>query len=91
MVLTSPPFAYTVLLRLDSAGACPVILSEDSEPLSGEEGVRYRFVAQTDDHGEGIRVGELLGRWCDAGLGQGESGKLARKTTGGTPTVPSRA
>lgn len=38
--------------RLDPAGACPVILREDSKPLTGGEGVRWRLVAETDDHAE---------------------------------------
>jgi hypothetical protein len=54
--------AYAVLLRLDSAGDCPVILREDSQRLSREKGVQYRFVAQTDEHGEAVRVVELLNR-----------------------------
>jgi hypothetical protein len=58
---------YAVLLRLDGAGACPVILREDSEPWTGGEGVRWKLIAETDDHGEAIRVAELLQRRCDAG------------------------
>lgn len=61
------PVAYTVLLRLDPAGTCPVILHDDSEPLTGGEGVRWRLVAETDDHGEGIRVIEAVARPCEAG------------------------
>jgi hypothetical protein len=53
---------YAVLLRLDSAGACPVIVPEDAPPLGSEKGVRYRFVAQTNDHGEAVRVVEVLQR-----------------------------
>jgi hypothetical protein len=52
--------AYAVLLRLDMAGALPVILHDDDGPLPPEEGVRWRFVAQTDDHDEAVRIAELL-------------------------------
>ncbi len=57
---------YTVLLRLDPAGACPVILRDDSEPLPGGEGVRCRLVAETDDDMEAARVAELLWHRCAA-------------------------
>jgi hypothetical protein len=53
---------YAVLLRLDATGTSPVIVREDAPPLEGEKGVRYRYVAQTDDHGEAVRVAELLSR-----------------------------
>jgi hypothetical protein len=52
---------YAVLLRFDSAGACVNIPREDDEPLMGD-GVRYRLVAQTDDHGEAVAVADLLHR-----------------------------
>jgi hypothetical protein len=58
---------YAVLLRLDAAGACPVILRDDSEPLTGGEGVRYRFVAETDDQVEAVQVADLLQRRMTAG------------------------
>jgi hypothetical protein len=44
-----------------------VILRDDSEPLSGGDGVRYRFIAETDDRGEAIRVADSLERQCAAG------------------------
>ena len=53
---------YAILLRLDSAGLRPLIFREDSPPLGSEKGVRYRYVAQSDDHGEALRVVELLQR-----------------------------
>jgi len=51
---------YAILLRMDSSGARPLILREDSPPLGKEEGVLYRYVAQTEDHGEAVRVAEVL-------------------------------
>jgi hypothetical protein len=58
---------FWIVLRIDSAGACPLILSDDSAPLTRMEGVRYRLVAQTDDHGDAVRVTELLQRRCQSG------------------------
>jgi len=58
---------YVVLVRLDESGAGPVILREDSDPLRREEGVRYRFVAQTDDPVEAVRVAELVKLRFEAG------------------------
>jgi hypothetical protein len=37
-----------------------VIVRKDAEPLSGAEGARWRFVAQSDDHSEAVRMAELL-------------------------------
>ena len=53
---------YAVLLRLDPAGPSPLIVPEDSPPFGSENGVRYRWVAQTDDHRVAVRVVELLQR-----------------------------
>lgn len=53
---------YAVLLRLDASGARPLVLREDSPPLGSEKGVLYRFIAQTDDHGEAVRVAQQLQR-----------------------------
>jgi hypothetical protein len=58
---------YTVLLRLDPAGACSVIVRDDAEPLPGGDGVRYRLVAETDDQAEAVRVADLLRRPINAG------------------------
>ena len=58
---------YTVVLRFDPAGACLRILHDDSEPLPGGEGVRYRLVAQTDDQDEAVAVADLLRRRINAG------------------------
>ena len=55
-----PAVTYAVLLCFDSAGASPLILRDDDEALLGGDGVRFRLVAETDDHGEAVRVAELL-------------------------------
>jgi len=65
--LRSRSMRYTILLRFDSAGVCPVLLQEDYEPLGGEEGVRWRLVAQTDECDEAIRIVEDLRRRREAG------------------------
>jgi hypothetical protein len=44
-----------------------VILRDDSEPLIGGTGVRYRFIGQTSDFGEAVRMAESLRRRCAAG------------------------
>ena len=42
-----PRMPYTVLVRFDSAGACPVILEGGRGlPLDGGDGARYRFVRE---------------------------------------------
>ena len=51
--------AYAVLLRLDAAGACPVIVSADDE-LPSADGTRWRFVAATDSLAEAVRLHEQL-------------------------------
>jgi hypothetical protein len=58
---------WAAILRFDPAAVCVNILRDDAEPLPGGDGVRYRLVAQTDDHGEAIRVAQLLKRHRDAG------------------------
>jgi len=58
---------YAVLLCFDSAGASPLILRDDDETLLGGDGVRFRLVAETDDHGEAERVAEQLRRQIAAG------------------------
>ena len=47
---------YAVVLRFDPTGTCLRILHDDSESLLAGEGVRYRFIAETGDHGEAVRV-----------------------------------
>jgi len=59
--------AYAVILCFDSAGASPLILHDDDEALLGGDGVRFRLVAETDDHGEAVRVAEQLRRQIAAG------------------------
>ena len=56
---------YCVLLRFDSAGSCPVLLRE-GEQLSRADGVRYRFVAETDSWDEANAIQEQLRRKIDA-------------------------
>jgi hypothetical protein len=39
--------AYTVLVRIDDAGACPVVFEGGRGlPLDGGDGARYRFVRE---------------------------------------------
>jgi hypothetical protein len=45
----------------------PPILHDDSEPLTFGDGVRYRLVAETDDHDEAARVADLLRQRIEAG------------------------
>jgi hypothetical protein len=52
---------YAVLLRLDSAGPCPVVVYDDDQLLS-REGARWRLVAQTDDYGEAVGVAAATAR-----------------------------
>jgi hypothetical protein len=56
--------AYAVVLRSDQTGACPVILRDDSKPLPGGDGVRYRFVLETGDEDEAVRVADRLWHQC---------------------------
>jgi hypothetical protein len=58
---------YAVFLCFDSAGPSPLIRGEDSEPLIAGDGVRFRFVAETEDHGEAVRVAKTLRRRIAAG------------------------
>jgi hypothetical protein len=44
---------YTVLVRIDAAGECPVLV-RDGEELLTSEGVRWRLVGDTDDYGKAI-------------------------------------
>jgi hypothetical protein len=53
---------YVVVLCFDSAGVSPLILRDDSEPLLGGDGVRYRFVAETKDYAEAVRLADQLQR-----------------------------
>ena len=58
---------YAVVLCVESVGASPMVLPDDSEALIDGDGVRYRLVAQTDDHAEAVRVADLLRRQLNAG------------------------
>lgn len=51
---------YAVIIRLDQTGSTAFIHREDSAPLEGEDGVRYRLVAETDDHGDAVRITDLM-------------------------------
>jgi hypothetical protein len=51
---------YTVVLRLDPAGTCPVLLTDDSDPLLGEDDVRYRLVAEEIDFEEAARLARII-------------------------------
>lgn len=55
---------YQVVLITDAIGSTPTILHDDSPPLVGSPGVRFRLVAETDDHGEAIAVAQLLKKKC---------------------------
>jgi hypothetical protein len=46
---------YAVLIRIDSAGECPVIV-RDGEQLPCGPGVRWRFVAQAASDLEACRI-----------------------------------
>ena len=53
--------AFTVLIRFDEAGACPVILEGGRGlPLDGGDGVRYRFIREVATFAEvAVLVAEL--------------------------------
>jgi hypothetical protein len=55
---------YAILLRVDAQGTRPVLVGEDDK-LPPEKGVRWRYVARTDDHAEALRVAEVLQQRCD--------------------------
>jgi hypothetical protein len=44
-----------------------LIVSDDSEPLANEDGVRYRLVAVAADREEAARIAEVLRRRIEAG------------------------
>lgn len=58
---------HAVIIRTDQTGSTAFIHREDSAPLEGEAGVRYRLVSETDDHGEAVRVVDVLQRRIRAG------------------------
>jgi hypothetical protein len=57
--------AYCLLLRFDSTGPRPVLLRED-EPLTGGDGVRYRFIAETETLAEANEIQQQLYRRIEA-------------------------
>jgi hypothetical protein len=59
--------AYAVLVRFDAAGARPLVVGDDSEPLITEDGVRYRLVAVAGDREEATRIADVLRRRIEAG------------------------
>jgi hypothetical protein len=50
---------YAILLRQDEQGQRPVLVHQHDTLPSGP-GVRWRFVAQTEDREEAVRTVELL-------------------------------
>ena len=65
--LTIRAMAYAVLVRFDPAGARPLIVGDDSEPLTAEDGVRYRLVTVAGDREEAARIADVLRRRIDSG------------------------
>ena len=57
--------AYALLVRFDSAGPCPVLVRDD-ERLDRPDGVRYRFVTQTDTWEEADAIRDELHRKIEA-------------------------
>ena len=55
---------FTVMLRIDGTGRCPVLVREGEE-LMTEEGVRWRLIAQTDDYDEAIWLMTVLHEMVD--------------------------
>ena len=56
-----------VLIMFDAAGACPVLLDNDEDLLTGSEGVRWRFVANVATHDEGLALLVKLHHELEAG------------------------
>jgi hypothetical protein len=65
--VSAPAEIYAVVIRFDSAGASALIIRQDSEPLPGGDGVRYRLITETDDRAYALRVAYELERKCRAG------------------------
>ncbi len=51
--------SFLIVLRFDSAGACPVVVHEDDE-LFASDGATWRLVAQTNDPAEAARLVDQL-------------------------------
>jgi hypothetical protein len=61
---------YTVLVRFDSAGACPVI-AENHPDLHSGGGVRWRYIAQVAEAADAARLVDNVRDQIDAGeIGQ---------------------
>ncbi len=57
---------YTVMIRVDEAGRCPVLIHERDKLLT-DPGVRWRLVTTTDDYAEAIWLMEVARRYCEEG------------------------
>jgi hypothetical protein len=44
---------YTVFVRIDAAGECPVLV-HDGEELPGSDGAPWRLIGETNDYGEAV-------------------------------------
>jgi hypothetical protein len=64
---------YAVLVRFDSAGAWPVIVSADDK-LENSDGTRWRFVAAVPTFQEAVRLHRQL-QACPDGGGRLESSR----------------
>ena len=82
---------YTVWLCIDSVGASPLILGDDSEALMEGEGVRFRLGAEMDDHAEAVRVALAAFSHLESrNLGHGfrASAAIRRVTRDTVPVTP---
>ena len=64
---------YEILLRIDEAGTCPVLLCEGDELLTSP-GVRWRRVASADNYEDAVWLMEAAHRQC-ADASQSPPGK----------------
>jgi hypothetical protein len=46
---------YSVLVRIDPAGECPVLVRDTDDALPGGDGGRYRAVGETGDYDQAAR------------------------------------
>jgi hypothetical protein len=54
---------YSILIRIDSAGRCPVLVREGDELLTSP-GVRWKPVAAADNYDEAAWLMEVAHRQC---------------------------
>jgi hypothetical protein len=85
--------SFLIVIRFDSAGACPIVAREDDE-LFSSDGARWRLVAQTDDPLEAARLVELLRQRSDLSElvldeGSGSEAISARESRARNPGRPS--